>query len=99
MSNVLGWQESGASKKEPAAGLHTGSRCSLCPGGRLEPGTTTVFLERGGATLVFKNVPAKVCDQCGEAFTDAETTQEMFRQAEAALKEGAEVEVRRYVAA
>lgn len=38
-----------------------------CPKGTYREGTTTATLERGGATLVVKDVPAYVCPLCGDA--------------------------------
>ena len=40
--------------------------CLICRHGTLEDGSATVVLERGEATLIFKDVPARVCDNCGE---------------------------------
>lgn len=42
-------------------------RCMYCPEGTYREGMTTMTLERGGATLVVKNVPAYVCQYCGDA--------------------------------
>jgi hypothetical protein len=56
-------------------------------------------LERGPATVVVKEVPALVCDVCGEAYLDEAVTKQLFREADTAIARGAEVEVRRYVAA
>ncbi|HET6567358.1 MAG TPA: type II toxin-antitoxin system MqsA family antitoxin [Rhodothermales bacterium] len=70
--------------------------CVICKTGRLRPGTTSVMLERDGATVVVKNVPADVCDNCGEAYTSEEVTGQVLREAEDAIKRGAEVEVRHY---
>ena len=75
------------------------SRCAFCRGGRLRSGHTTMTLERGAATVVVKQVPALVCDACGEAYLEEEVTEQLFREADAAIARGAEVEVRRYVAA
>ena len=44
--------------------------CMICNHERTQPGTVTVTLERGPTTLVFKNVPAQVCANCGEAYVD-----------------------------
>ena len=44
-----------------------GMQCMYCPKGTYREGTTTMTLERGGATLVVKNVPAYVCRSCGDA--------------------------------
>ena len=41
-------------------------KCVICKYGETEPGTTTITLERDNTTLVIKNVPADVCQYCGE---------------------------------
>ena len=71
-------------------------RCTVCRNGETRPGSTTVTLERGGAVVVIRGVPAEVCENCGEAFTSAETTEKTFEMAEALLDAGAEVSVREY---
>lgn len=44
--------------------------CFFCKG-KLADGTTTFMTEIDGCAVIIKNVPAKVCSQCGEAsFTD-----------------------------
>lgn len=70
--------------------------CPLCPTGLLRGGTTTLTLERDGATIVFKGVPADVCNACGEAYLDEDVSEEVYEQAEAAIEAGVEVDVRRY---
>ena len=47
-------------------------KCVVCKKGETKAGTTTMTLERDGATLVFKSVPARVCANCGEAYVDGE---------------------------
>ncbi len=42
-------------------------RCPLC-GGRRVSGTTTFTAELGFGVVVIRNVPAAVCEQCGEAW-------------------------------
>lgn len=49
-------------------------KCVICKNGEIKPGTVTVTLEGGGSTLVFKNVPAQVCENCGEAYVDEAIT-------------------------
>jgi YgiT-type zinc finger domain-containing protein len=41
--------------------------CPLCGGG-CEQGTTTFTAELGFGVVVIRNVPARVCHQCGEAW-------------------------------
>ena len=42
-------------------------KCVVCKLGETRPGQTTVTLERQGAALVVRSVPAQVCENCGEA--------------------------------
>lgn len=74
-------------------------KCVICKNGQTRPGKVTVNLERGPSTLIFRSVPAQVCDNCGEQYLDAETTRALLEQAERAAQAGVEVEVRSYVAA
>jgi YgiT-type zinc finger domain-containing protein len=68
--------------------------CTICKNGTTVAGYTTVTLERGQTTLVFKNVPAQVCATCGEAYVDEATTARLLEQAEAAVAAGVQVEIR-----
>ncbi len=72
--------------------------CVICRHGTLEEGSTTVVLERGEATVIFKGVPAKVCDNCGEELVSADVNESLLRRAEEALKRGATLEMLRYAA-
>jgi len=73
-------------------------KCVVCKHGETRPGKTTVTLERGGVTLVIKNVPARICDDCAEAYVDEEITRQLLGTAEEALRAGVQVDVREYVA-
>ena len=73
-------------------------KCAICISGTTAPGRTTVTLDRGGTTIVFRDVPADVCTTCGEAYTDSATTAALLTQAEAAIKAGVTVEVRSFAA-
>jgi len=74
-------------------------KCVICKHGETKPGSTTTTLEREGATLVFKGVPADVCQNCGESYLSPDTTQKLLLQAEEAVKKGVQVDVRFFVAA
>ena len=74
-------------------------RCVICKRGETRPGTATVTLERDGTTLVVKGVPAQVCVTCGEEYVDEVAASRLLEVAQAAVEEGVQVEVRRYVAA
>jgi len=73
-------------------------RCSLCHNGETRPGRVTVVLQRGEATVICKNVPGDVCENCGEYYLAEAVTQELFKRAESALENGAEVEILRFAA-
>jgi YgiT-type zinc finger domain-containing protein len=74
-------------------------KCVICKNGETQPGKTTVPLERGGTTLVVKGVPARVCDNCGEAYVDEQVTRKLTQAAAEALRAGVQVDVREFVAA
>lgn len=74
-------------------------RCVMCKYGETQPGTTTMTLERGETTIVVKNVPAEVCQTCGEAYVDQATTRELLHLVEEAARTGVQVDIRRYAAA
>jgi YgiT-type zinc finger domain-containing protein len=74
-------------------------KCVICKTGQVEPGTTTFSVERGEMTLVLKHVPARVCDQCGEAYFDETTTRRIEEIAQRVQDAGVQVAVQDYVAA
>jgi len=74
-------------------------KCVICKYGETQPGTTTMTLEHDATTVVFKHVPAEVCQTCGEAYLDAATTKHLLDIVEEAAKAGVQVDVRSYAAA
>jgi len=73
--------------------------CMICRNGETRPGTATVTLERDGATVVIKGVPARVCKNCGEEYVDEGITARLLKTAEEAVRSGVQVDVRTYAAA
>lgn len=69
-------------------------KCQICKKGETRSSTTTVTLERDESTLVFKHVPAEVCEVCGESYVDEGTTSELLEQVRSATDQGVEVDVR-----
>ncbi len=67
--------------------------CPTCKNGSLKPGTTTVTVERAGALIIFKEVPADVCDNCGAFFLSEDVSNELYNKANEAIKNGAQVEI------
>ncbi|MEA3231452.1 MAG: type II toxin-antitoxin system MqsA family antitoxin, partial [Thermodesulfobacteriota bacterium] len=56
-------------------------KCAICHNGYTVKGHITVVLERDQSTLVFKNVPAKICENCGEEYLSEETNHELLKKA------------------
>lgn len=54
--------------------------CRVCRSGTRKPGTTTITVTRDDGVLVFRHVPAQVCDNCEDAVLDAKTAQVLERQ-------------------
>ena len=72
--------------------------CAICKTGEMHPGKATVTLQRGGTTVVVKDVPADVCRNCGEYYLDETVARKIYGQAEEAVGRNAEVEILRYAA-
>lgn len=74
-------------------------KCSICKRGDTHPGKATVTLEKNGTTLVFKSVPAQVCQNCGEEYVDEDVTARLLKAAEEASQVGVQIDIREYKAA
>ncbi len=74
-------------------------KCVICKNGDTNPGMVTVPLQRNETTIIFKHVPADVCENCGEYYLDEEVTGQLLKKAEDAIKKGTEVEILKYKAA
>lgn len=73
-------------------------KCMICKHGETAPGRVTVTLERAGTVVVIKDVPAEVCQECGEYYLDEATSARVLAMGEEAVRHKAEVEVVRYAA-
>lgn len=74
-------------------------KCIICRQGETQPGVTTMTFERNGLTLVVKDVPARVCVNCGEEYVDEEIAAKLLETAENAAQAGVLVDIRAYVPA
>lgn len=73
-------------------------KCVICKTGNVADGTATVILKRGETTIIIKDVPAEVCDQCGEYYLSEVMTEKVMAMAETAVSKGVEVEILRWAA-
>lgn len=72
--------------------------CLICKQGQTAPGHVSVTLEREGCTVIFRNVPADVCGNCGEYYLCDEVSSDLMRRAEEAARRGTEVEILSFAA-
>ena len=72
--------------------------CLFCRQGQTHPGRATVVLQRDETVVIFKDVPADVCENCGEYYLSESITGELLERAEKAIQNGAEVEILRFAA-
>ena len=74
-------------------------KCIVCKQGETTPGLATISVDRGGAVVVIRDVPADVCATCGEEYLSAPVLKELEAAVEQAQSAGVEVAVRHYKAA
>lgn len=73
-------------------------KCIICKNGSTSFGTTTVILNRDKTAVIFRQVPADICQNCGEYYLSQEVTRQVLTKAEEAVAKGVEVEISRYAA-
>jgi len=67
--------------------------CVICKNGTTKQGYVTFTLERENVIIVFKNVPALVCENCGDFYLTEETTKLLLDKATKTLEKGVEFEI------
>ncbi len=72
--------------------------CAICRNGMTADGHVTITLERGSAVLIFRNVPARVCDNCGEEYLSSKVSKALLRRAEEEVERGVSLEMLEYAA-
>lgn len=83
------------------AGLHYQEAfltCVICKHGETRPGRVTVPLQRGETTVIVKDVPADICENCGEYYLSETVARQVLEYGEQAVRSGAEVEILRFAA-
>ncbi|MDQ1350237.1 MAG: hypothetical protein QG657_538 [Acidobacteriota bacterium] len=73
-------------------------KCAICRNGHTVDGRVTIVLDKEQTILVFKDVPAQVCDNCGEEYLSAKTNKELLKLANDAIKRGISLELLKYAA-
>ncbi|MDB5245639.1 MAG: hypothetical protein JWQ40_33 [Segetibacter sp.] len=49
----------------------------ICKTGKTRKGKTSFTLEKNGAFLIYKDVEADICDNCGPAYFSIETSKKL----------------------
>jgi len=72
--------------------------CVICKHGATHNGHATVTLQRKESVVIIKDVPAEICENCGEYYLTEAVTEQLMARAERAVESGAEVEILRFAA-
>lgn len=73
-------------------------KCAICRNGETQSGQITVVLEKESTILVFKNVPAEICENCDEEYLSSETNRNLLKKAKEAIERGVGLELLKYAA-
>ena len=73
-------------------------KCVICKTGEMKSGEATVIMHRNETSVIIKNVPADICQTCGEYYLSEDMTEQVLKRAEEAYAKGAEVEILRFAA-
>jgi YgiT-type zinc finger domain-containing protein len=73
-------------------------KCTICKTGQTHPGTTTVTLQRDNSVVIIRDVPAEICENCGEYYLSAPIASRVFADADDTARRHVKVEIQRYAA-
>jgi YgiT-type zinc finger domain-containing protein len=73
-------------------------KCAICKNGTTAKKLITVTFDKNGTTLVFKDVPAQVCDNCGEEYVSDAINSNLLQTARSVLKRKVSLEMLKYAA-
>ena len=73
-------------------------KCVICKSGETSEGLATVTLHRGQTIIIIKDVPAQICENCGEYYLSDEVSGQVMKLAEGSVNHNAEVEILRFAA-
>ena len=73
-------------------------KCAICRNGKTREGFSTVVLEQNETTLVYKRVPASICENCGEEYISSKVNKVLLQRAREELKRGVTLEMLNFAA-
>jgi len=68
-------------------------QCPVCKLGRTKTGKSTLTIDMKGHLFFFKEVPASICDNCGEVYFSSAISKQVFQTALESIKKGTEFEI------
>ena len=69
--------------------------CVICKNGSTIAGTVSVTIDRDNSIVVVKDVPAQICNNCGQYYLSDSIAEKVFTLASESIARGAEIEVLR----
>ena len=69
------------------------SRCTTCKIGVMKKGTTTVTFDKNNVMVVFRHVPAHVCDTCGDYTIEGSISKSLLKTAKEERTKGREISI------
>ncbi len=73
-------------------------KCVICKTGQTHSGMTTVTLQRDNTVVVVREVPAEICEDCGEYYLSEAVARRVYADADSTAQRHVEVEIQRYAA-
>ena len=68
-------------------------KCTVCKNGNCKEGLASIMFDKNGNIVIFKNVSAMICDNCGAKFFDSNTSAGLLKQARELRRNGSELEI------
>ena len=73
-------------------------KCVICKTGHTHPGTATVTLQRDNSVVVIRDVPAEICEDCGEYYLSEPVAKRVYADADTTVQRHVEVKILHYAA-
>lgn len=73
-------------------------KCVICKTGQTHLSTATVTLQRHNSVVVVRDVPAEICEDCGEYYLSEPVAKRVYADADATVQRHVEVKILRYAA-
>jgi len=71
-------------------------KCAICKYGYTEAGHTTIVFEKNTCVIVFQQVPALICNNCGEEYVTSEINSMLLKSAANEFTKGISFELLKY---